>query len=887
MLVLSATAQTSVNKFGFTESGDIKVFQNGSALKNPWAGGINSGEVNSMDLNNDGRLDLVIFDKIGSRVITFIDVKSSGTAEFEYAPQYRSAFPYAEDWMLLRDFNCDGMMDVFCGLNGGIIVYKNTSTANQLSFQKAHQEERLQVTISVGDVNLHVPNSDVPGIVDMDGDGDLDILTWGGSVAYVELMENKANCGLDFERKESCWGHFLEDAFGNQVILDTCTPFKNKTMHAGGTLLPIDLNGSGVLDVLVSDVSYKNIIALYNTGTADSAFISSQDTNFPASHPVNVDLFPACFYEDIDGDGVRDLIASPNQTGFTGSENYTSMTVYKNTGSNKNPIFQYVEDDFLQKDQIELGEGCVPRFCDLSGDGLLDMVLANSSYYIQGSIPSGSFSYYENTGTTSIPEFTLIDSNFADIGSFGLGAMTIPAFGDLDNDGDLDMIVGDQNGLLHYFSNTGGISSPSFTLTTAGLGGIDVGNAAAPFLFDMDSSGTLDLVIGNELGKVQYYKNSSNTSPNFTLENNFFGGINVNTRFFDGFSVPYVFENNGFVNMMVGSGHGIYQFDSITQVVSQPSLLTATVGTDTQRVANFNDSPYGFSKYLGRNQFLIKADELKALGFLHGYITRISFDVTSTGHSIVQKGITVKMKNTMVSDLTVFETGLTTVNEDERVLPGSGVQLDDPFLWDGKSNLVVEICFSGNVFVQNNARVDMSNTSFISNAWGDVAGNNSITANGCNLPFLANSSRRPNIRLQITPAFVNTNYILADGHRNAGAFADLDDDGFIDAVVGNFCGGLNHYKGSIYDVSIEESISFENTSLQVYPNPGQDLFKVKTNNMANNSILRVFNLNGQLISQQNITESTTKVDLSEVSPGLYLFMVEDGQKVFSQKVIKE
>ena len=89
----SSTAQSSTNNFGFIENTSVKVFKNNTQLTNPWAGGINYGEVNTMDLNNDGRDDLVVFDKIGGRVTTYIDTKSSGSAEFEYAPEYRSAFP--------------------------------------------------------------------------------------------------------------------------------------------------------------------------------------------------------------------------------------------------------------------------------------------------------------------------------------------------------------------------------------------------------------------------------------------------------------------------------------------------------------------------------------------------------------------------------------------------------------------------------------------------------------------------------------------------------------------------------------------------------------------------------------------------------------------------
>ena len=46
-------------------------------------------------------------------------------------------FPLLEDWVLLRDFNCDNKMDIFTSFNAGIKVYKNTSTNNDLSFVAA------------------------------------------------------------------------------------------------------------------------------------------------------------------------------------------------------------------------------------------------------------------------------------------------------------------------------------------------------------------------------------------------------------------------------------------------------------------------------------------------------------------------------------------------------------------------------------------------------------------------------------------------------------------------------------------------------------------------------------------------------------------------------
>jgi hypothetical protein len=863
-----------------------------------------------MDLNGDGRQDLVVFDKIGPRITTYVDQNSSGAADYKYAPEYRKSFPiglepgFEEDWLLLRDFNCDGKKDIFAGYSGRVKVYENTSNGGQLSFTKAHPDDALQGQILSGKLNLHVPKTDIPGIIDLDNDGDLDIITFGGSVAYVEWWENKQNCGLDFERRENCWGHFLESGITNELMLDTCTPFKakaksfssnssSKTLHAGGTLLPLDLNGDGIKELLIGDVSFKGITALFNTGTAVDAFFSSQDTAFPSyNQSISLDRFPSCFYEDADGDGVKDLLVSSNQTGITGSENYKSIHLYKNNGTNNMPDFAYVKDNFLQEDQLDLGEGCVPRFVDLNGDSLQDIVLSNVYYFSPNGNPLTTFTYLENSGTKTDPEFTLIDSNFLDVSSFGLGIQPVPTFGDLDNDNDLDMIIGDANGKIHLFTNNGSASSPSFSLTTAGLANLDVGSFASPYLFDMDSNGTLDLLIGNEKGTVYYYTNSSNTNPNFTYVTDFFGGIDVSHPYLPGaYSSPYVFENNGLINVMVGSSSGVYQYDSINKVVNLPNLLTGILGTENLVSSDFNESPYGFNKFTGRNQILYKASELKAAGLSFGFITKMAFfDPDGTSNEIVQNGMTVKMKNTTATDLSSFETGLTEVF-DTRFLqsPNTWTDMDltDPFLWDGESNIVVEICFSGNSFRQAVNKVEMSNTSYISNAWGDVDNNNNIAANGCSLPLAGSAMKRPNARFTIKPAFENTDHFLKDGFRNAAAFTDIDADGFMDVLLGNYSGGAVFYRGEVYDISVDEPFTIESSQLAVYPNPGEGLFKVQTENRGNSAQLTVYDLTGRMIQTLSVNEDVTEVNLDNESEGMYIFVLQDGENVFTQKVIKD
>ena len=108
----------------FIQSNTINVTVDGVSLDNPWVGGLNSVQVSEVDLNYDGRLDLILFDRLGERLIPYIN----NGLDYVYAPDYIKDFPEITDWMLMVDFNVDGKMDIFCSTNGGIKVYKNTGS---------------------------------------------------------------------------------------------------------------------------------------------------------------------------------------------------------------------------------------------------------------------------------------------------------------------------------------------------------------------------------------------------------------------------------------------------------------------------------------------------------------------------------------------------------------------------------------------------------------------------------------------------------------------------------------------------------------------------------------------------------------------------------------
>ncbi|MDZ7845710.1 MAG: T9SS type A sorting domain-containing protein [Owenweeksia sp.] len=883
-----ATAQSN-NIFDFKQIHGVKVTANGDSLPNAWAGGLSSVSVNTMDLNLDGTQDLVIYEKHSQRVTTYI-TQSNG--DYRYEPEYQSHFPtfHTTSWMIIKDYDCDGMKDVFYNIGSQIYVLQNTSNSS-LSFVNP-VGGALKVQVSSGQTTLYASEADKPAIEDIDNDGDLDFFSFSSGGSITQFNKNLANCGLDFKLEESCWGFFSETGVYRSVQLAACTPYRKKTMHSGSSMLLLDLNGDGLKDLLLGNVTFPDVTALYNTGSLDSTNFTSQDTLFPRyDRAISTTDFAALSYTDVTHDGTPDLLASPYLVG-SGYEDQHSVHLYENIGTAANPVFNFSKDNFAQEDMIDLGTGAVPRLVDLNSDAKSDLVVSNFEMYDSAGTGRHFYQYYENTGNFGAPEFTLVDSNMVNISSYSLGMGSIPCFGDLDGDGDQDMIVGDENGQLHYFTN-GSFTSPNFSLQTAGIGGFDVGRNAAPFLFDMDRDGDLDLLVGNNSGVLHYYENASATAPSFTLTNDFFGAVDTyNNISSSGRSIPYVFEHDSIINLFVGStGQGVMQYDSIASVLSRPAKITGTIGTDSLISSNFEETPFGISKRNGRNQFIITAEELRAQGFSYGNITSISFDVTTINNATIFQGVSIRCKLTTDSVLNGFETGLTEVrNASLSGGVGLGKGWNDlgfekqPFLWDGQSNLVIDLCFGGQN-IGSDIKVKMTDVGNNVHAIGDYVDNGLNHDLGCKQPYLKTISKRPNVQLSITPALAPTNGFIPNEKYTAPAIEDLNLDGYPDMITGNMAGGLVYHKGKVYDVSLPEpTVQQAERIMEIFPNPGTGRFIVNVPEHGQAS-LSIFDLTGRMIMQKELQQKESTIDLSDQPTGIYLFILSDGEQLTSRKVI--
>ena len=516
----------------------IPVEFNGKTLAMPWAGGFNSPQFNTMDLDGDHHDDLVIFDRTANKVITFINEKKV----YRYAPEYEVLFPDDLDqWMLLRDFNCDGKKDIFTSDPFGMKAYVNTTAPGGNPTWRKFNGAFPILTIGFnGTINLQVNGTDIPAIDDVDGDGDLDILDARfvgiGSLEWHKNMsiENTGKCdSLQFKRVTQTWGNFEECNCGKYLfgIDSTCSKFGGRIKHASGkSSITIDFDNDGVRDLLFSEETCSNLYFMPNTGTPDSAVINNF-TPFPTAAPLVLQIFPAPYYEDVDFDGVSDLIVASNvYTRNSLTINFQQSTwLYKNTGTSQLPVFTFVKNNFIQDQMIEVGDNAVPAFIDEDGDGDLDLFIGNYS----GVNAAARLYFFQNAGTTSHPSFVFMTDDYGGLTALGLYNLR-PQFADMNADGKTDLVFTAtdlQTGLtsLKFIPNK---STTQLDLSGQPVVAINfpIDQSENILVVDVNRDGLNDFLVGRSTGSLEYWiNNGPSGATNLALQNSTFLGLGIST----------------------------------------------------------------------------------------------------------------------------------------------------------------------------------------------------------------------------------------------------------------------------------------------------------------------------------------------------------------------
>ncbi len=527
-----------LNRIPFTDS-------QGQIL-NTFSGGHNNLETQFIDIDGDGDLDIMYLDSDK----TYGCYENTGD---KLSPNYIFSFDIIpglkfSDWFYFVDIDDDNDLDIFTGGAPALIEFRrNTGTVNSPVFTL--EIDTVKCIDTTGNVvPIFSEFGCNPVFIDIDDDGDLDFLS-GNSIGTVTFFENIGN-NLSFNFK------FITNFWQNIIIiggaLKSEPDYKSlePSLHGASSLDFADIDNDNDYDLFWGDFFGRSIYFIQNNGNATTAVM---DTPYTFSgYPQNEDSvwtsgFNMSRLADIDNDDDLDLFVSVLYDPTVPQ----SLMFYRNKGDSDSDDFNLENINLLKT--LDIGIHSAPVFVDIDNDDDPDLFIGNAKS------PNGMLHFFENTGTTSNPSFLLVDSAY-----FGIeGDLTItPSFGDLDGDGDYDLLIGEFLGRISFYENVGDKFSANFQLVeqlkdTSGSF-ISIGNIARPFLIDIENDNDLDLITGGFNGQIRLYRNTGTTDNyNFIRDTAYFGSLDVGD-----ISSPFLFDydEDGDNDLFTGSSDKIFYF---------------------------------------------------------------------------------------------------------------------------------------------------------------------------------------------------------------------------------------------------------------------------------------------------------------------------------------
>jgi hypothetical protein len=362
-----------------------------------------------------------------------------------------------------HDIDDDSRPDMFVGdqFNSNVYFWGNTGGAPSPNFA-CRTETFFPDTTGAPGV---FPQYLVAAFGDLDGDQDPDALLGPGTVAAADRLWSFANAGSPSSPVFAMQsGGFL--------------PEFDLGRHSAAALA--DLDGDSDLDLFLATETSWQLSYIENVGSPAQAEFGLVEPGWIALPGAS---WAAPEFADLDADADLDLTIGMSSG---------AVRMWRNDGGGADAkgFVEIVDTDFGdffgKTFRRDVDGSAVPRFFDEDGDGDLDCLAGE-----WGTSGEARLRFFRNDGTPQAHAFALASSDYQGLGALGMNLA--PALGDIDDDGDRDLLVGKRDGGIEFFRNRGSAGAPVFDPEVARLAGIDVGASAVPVLADLDGDEDLDL----------------------------------------------------------------------------------------------------------------------------------------------------------------------------------------------------------------------------------------------------------------------------------------------------------------------------------------------------------------------------------------------------------
>jgi hypothetical protein len=692
---------------------------------------------------------------------------------------------------------------------------------------------------------------------------------WAGGLNFVQVSNIDLNLDgvkdiVTFDRSGNKLRTFISKGSTDSVDVKYDPQYESAFPYLHDWALFTDYNCDGLEDIFsfadsaVGVKVYRNTSSL-STGLQFMPVTTLLQTKYNPSTGLKTPLYitpvdiPA--FSDIDNDGDLDIITFANSTTYLEYHQNQSEELYGSCDSlvfeMANKCWGYGAEDAMSN-TFTLNDTCpvnvsAPEMTasaeelrsplhaagaevciDLNGDGAKDFIVGDISY--------NNLTMLMNDGTPTDNHFGSIDINFPanNASTSAVSLTTFPAayYADVDNDSIKDLVVSpnapnysENRNSVVFYKNTGTDNFPDFEYKMSDLwqnNMIDLGEGAYPAFFDYDNDGLKDLFIGNYgyfgsssfTSKIALYRNTGTLSnPAFTLITTDYANL----------------SSLGLLNMV-------------------PAFGDLDADNDADMIIGGSD---------GKLQYF---ENTAAAG------ATANFSLTAPNF---------KNSNNRVIDVGDF----------------AAPQITDVD-GDGKNDLIIgtrngKLAYFNHIGSGTTPVPSMDSVSYF---WGNIKVNRPGYFIGFSYPFLfkqAGVSRLmvgaesgylqmyDNIDGNLSGAFTKTDttYLgIFQGTRSAPNMADIDNDGLMDLILGNYEGGVSFYKGSA-TLSVNEQSQFIKWNFDLFPNPADEqLWLRMQDELKENYEVEIFNMMGQLIRKE-VMENSFTLNTGQMIQGIYLCKV--------------